>query len=88
MAEAGKPVKVTVPDLEVDPKTTPVAKATSTETAPVAKNKAPEPPPPESSGLGGQRIAALVVGGVGVVSTAVGGYFALRARAANDRAQL
>jgi hypothetical protein len=86
VAEAGKSVKVTVPDLEVDPKTTPVGKATSTETTPVAKGKAPEPTPPASTGLGGQRIAALVVGGVGVVSTAVGGYFALRARAANDRA--
>ena len=85
VAEAGKPVKVTVPDLEVDPKTTPVGKATSTETTPVTK-KAAEPPPPESSGLGGQRIAALVVGGVGVVGTAVGGYFALSARAANNRA--
>jgi tetratricopeptide (TPR) repeat protein len=86
VAEAAKPIKVTVPDLEVDPKTTPVGKATSTETAPVAKSKTPEAPPPEPSGLGGQRIAALVVGGVGVVGTAVGGYFALRARAANDRA--
>jgi serine/threonine-protein kinase len=87
MAEAGKPVKVTVPGLEVDPTTTPVGKAAPTESTSVAKNKAPEPAPQASAGLGGQRIAALVVGGAGVVSTAVGGYFALRAHAWNNLAQ-
>jgi hypothetical protein len=41
------------------------------------------PPPlsaPSSTGLGGQRIAALVTGGVGLVATGVGGYYGVRAQ--------
>ncbi len=83
VAEAGKPVTVHVPALEADPKAaqaTAPTKATSGDTASLPKQRAPEPAPPSPSGLGGQRITALVVGGAGFIGTAVGGYFALRAR--------
>jgi len=91
MAEAGKPLTVTVPALEPDPKAAVAARKagpatpakTETTSAPA---RAPEPTPAPASGLGGQRIAALVVGGVGLVGTAVGGYFALRAKSTYDGA--
>ena len=91
MAEAGKPITVTVPALEPDPKAavaTPKAgpatpAKTETTSAPV---RMPEPAPAPGSGIGGQRVAALVVGGVGLVGTAVGGYFAMRAKSTYDAA--
>ena len=88
VAEAGKAIKVIVPELEPDPSAASAAasakKTTPKDQGPVVV-KNPEPPP-ASSGLGGQRVAALVVGGVGLVSTAVGGYFAYRAHTANKLA--
>jgi len=71
---------VTVPKLVAAPE--PVAAAP---VATVAAEPPPEPPPPapaegaQSSGLGGQRIAALVVGGVGVAGIAVGSIFGVQA---------
>jgi hypothetical protein len=89
VAEAGKPLIVTVPELEPDPtvaRATVAAKpAAPKEQAPVTKKPFTEPTP-APSGIGGQRVAAIVVGSAGLVSTAVGGYFALRARSANDLA--
>jgi len=41
---------------------------------------------PPSTGLGGQRIAALITGGAGLAATAVGGYFAVRAQSAYNAA--
>ena len=80
VAEAGKAVTVSVPALEPDANATRAAstpaKSIPAESASVRKQRAPEPPPSTPSGLGGQRVAALVVGGAGLVSTAVGGYFA------------
>jgi hypothetical protein len=83
LAESSKAVTVTVPALDRDDN----ARAERAPATSTAKNSAttpalssPEPPSP-SSGLGGQRVAALVVGGAGVVGLAVGGYFAGRAHA-------
>jgi hypothetical protein len=91
VAEASKALNVTVPDLEADPttaRTTATAKpAAPQEQRPLAKKPFAEPQPASSSGIGGQRVAAIVVGGVGLVTTAVGGYFALRARSANELAR-
>jgi tetratricopeptide (TPR) repeat protein len=90
VAQAGKPITVTVPALEPDPKAAPVARASApakpikTETAAHAAPSEPASMP--APGLGGQRIAALVVGGAGLVSTAVGGYFALRAKSTYEGA--
>src|SRR5262249_39005585 len=39
----------------------------------------PPPPPPPPGGLGGQQVAGLVVGGLGVVSIGIGGGFGVRA---------
>ena len=91
VAEAGKPITVTVPALEPDPKAavaarTPVtAKPAKTE-APAAPARVPPPASAPASGLGGQRVVALVVGGAGLVGTAVGGYFAMRAKSTYDGA--
>jgi tetratricopeptide (TPR) repeat protein len=84
-AEAGKAVTVSVPALEPDGNAAraaaPLAKSIPEGSASAAKPREHEPPPPTRSGLGGQRVAALVVGGAGLIGTAVGGYFAVRAQA-------
>jgi tetratricopeptide (TPR) repeat protein len=90
VAEAGKPVTVNVPALEPDAKVAQIAGAPA---ASAATNKtsvpppSPESPPPTSSGMAGQRVAALVVGGAGLVGAAVGGYFGLRAQSTYKAAQ-
>jgi hypothetical protein len=89
IAEAGKPVTVNVPALEPDPKAA-SAVAARVKSAPAdptaSQQRAPEPPAPASSGLGAQRVTALILGGAGLVGTAVGGYFALRARSTYNAA--
>ena len=47
----------------------------------------PAEQPPQRHGLGGQKIAALVVGGVGVVGLAVGGIFGAMAMSKQSEAQ-
>jgi tetratricopeptide (TPR) repeat protein len=91
VAEKGKPLTVTVPALEPDPKaaaaapTQMSAKSGKAETT-SAPAHVPEPAPPSSSGVGPQRVVALVVGGAGLVSMGVGGYFAMRANSTYDAA--
>jgi tetratricopeptide (TPR) repeat protein len=89
VAEAGKPVTVIVPALQPDPSAAragaAAAKAPEASKAAAANPRAPEPPPP-STGLGGQKIAALVVGGAGLIGAAVGGFLAVRANAKYDAA--
>jgi tetratricopeptide (TPR) repeat protein len=92
VAEAGKAVTVNVPALEPDAKAARIAEAPATspagnQTSSIPKERSPESPPPASSGLGGQRIAALVVGGAGLVGAAVGGYFGLRAQSTYKAAE-
>jgi serine/threonine-protein kinase len=89
VAEASKALSVTVPELEADPttaRTAATAKPAAPKEEPPAAKRPFAEPQPASSGIGGQRVAAVVVGGVGLVTTAVGGYFALRARSANELA--
>ena len=81
-AEPGKIITVTVPTLEPD---------AAAAMARVAKPSAPVPskaaaPPPAAdevsrpAGLGAQRVVAIVAAGGGLVSTAVAGYYGLRAQ--------
>jgi hypothetical protein len=91
VAEAGKPITVTIPALEADPKaaldarTPPTAKPVKTEKTAGPVN-VPEPAPAPTTGLGAQRVVGIVVGGAGLIGTAVGGYFALRAKSTYDGA--
>jgi hypothetical protein len=63
----------------------PTVAVRSSRTSPVVP---PTPPPaPEGSGLGTQKIAALVAGGVGVVGLGVGGAFGLVAMSSKNDAQ-
>jgi serine/threonine-protein kinase len=89
VAEAGKPLTVTVPALEPDGKALAAASSAARVSAPpVAKNEKPaEPVPPKGSGLGPQRVAALVTGAAGLAATGLGGYFAYRAKSDYDRAE-
>ena len=83
VAEAGKPVTVNVPALEPEPKAARAAVVpvkSKGESAAASKQPASDAAR-ASSGLGAQRVAALVVGGAGLIGTAVGGYFAVRAQA-------
>ena len=90
VAEAGKPITVTVPALEPDPKAVAAARtpvpAKPAETKTTSAPAGVLDPPPPALGFRAQRVAALVVGSAGLVSTAVGGYFALRAKSTYDAA--
>jgi hypothetical protein len=76
VAADGEKATVTLEPLIDEPK--PEASAE----APPAPPPTPPPkaePPPRSEGLGTQRIAAVVAGGVGVVAIGVGAFFGIRA---------
>jgi hypothetical protein len=97
----GKTVTVTVPDLEapraVDTPPVPTVVAppttTSTPTATPAPTATGSKPPPVridntdvSRGMSSQRVAGLVIGGVGIAGIAVGTVFGLKAKSGNDEA--
>jgi serine/threonine-protein kinase len=81
---------VVVPDLEKAPSPAPVAVKAA---APASDDNAKRPPPKPAgetaaaSSLGTQRIAALIVGSVGVAGIAVGSVFGIRSKAAHDQAE-
>lgn len=84
-AVEGAPVRVLVPALEKDPAAAP---AVAPATPPVAPPPlAPAPVTPAGDGLGGQKIAALVVGGLGVVGIGVGLGFGAAASGSWDDAE-
>jgi hypothetical protein len=79
---------VVIPDLEVAPPPV-AAKSASTKVDDQPTSAATIPaaaPAAEPSGLGTQRITALVVGGVGVAGLAVGTVFGIRSKSAHDDA--
>jgi hypothetical protein len=81
----GRPLRTPTPARATGPKPAdPTAAATTSKLArrsPGATQTGPSSAPPPSTGLGGQRIAAVVTGGAGLVVTGVGGYYGLRAQA-------
>jgi serine/threonine-protein kinase len=80
---------VVVPDLEIAPPPV-AAKAAPSPAEDPPKNQAPQPAAETASGstsLGTQRIAALVIGSVGVAGLAVGSVFGIRSKAAHDQAE-
>jgi serine/threonine-protein kinase len=87
-------VNVTVPALDPLPVPTPSASATAAPVPSATSSTAPSSsiaPHPSASAdlgpappLGGQRMAALAVGAVGVVGVGIGSYFGLRAASKNS----
>lgn len=71
----GKTVRLSVPKLEQAPLAASPPPGPAADSSPVAGDRASEPAP---SGLGAQRIAALVAGGVGVAGVVVGTIFGLQ----------
>jgi len=87
--EKGAATSVTVPKLVAAPDAAPVAPVAVAASEPKPAEPAPAPAPdePRSSGLGPQRIGALVVGGVGVAGLAVGGIFGVQAFSKAEKAK-
>ena len=84
---------VRVPALEAEPGSVAAAPAAAAATAAVATNEAPPPQPSTPSdsgssgeGLGTQRTAALVAGGIGVVGVAIGTIFGFKSMSKHDDA--
>ena len=77
----GSTTSVTVPPLPEGPTTAPAI------VAPAAAEAPPETASTSSSGLGTQRVLALVAGGIGVVGVGVGTVFGLQAKADHDEAE-
>jgi hypothetical protein len=83
VADAAARVSVDVPRLE----DAPVEAAAAPAAAPVIRESVSMPEPDHSrGGADGQRIAAWVLGGVGVAGLGVGTYFALRFQSEKDKA--
>jgi len=81
VAQDGAQVSVAVPALEAAPVTAPTpAPGSAGGSAPASAPTPPPPPAAEGSPGSGQRIAAVVVGGVGVVGLGLSGLFAVLAK--------
>jgi hypothetical protein len=76
----GSTTSVTVPALAEGPTTTPAPVA-------AAADETPDAASTSKSGLGTQRVLALVAGGVGVVGVGVGTVFGLQAKSRHDEAE-
>jgi len=79
----GATTRVKIPALEPLPAAPPAASSAAPPPTAPPTASAPPPPPPsvsvDTSSLGPRKTVALVVGGLGVVSAGLGGYFGLRA---------
>ena len=82
----GKTVAATVPQLAVAAPGEAIAPGTGSAAQESGSASSTERTEPKSGGLGGQRVIALVVGGVGVAGLAVGSIFGLRAIAKQKEA--